>query len=193
MIDPSQNENVPKNRPSRPVLWILAGVAVIGLLVWLAVMVKTGADFFAPESTKPQELKPLDFTVKDLTGSPVSLSDLHGKTVLVNFWATWCTPCKEEMPLLQAYYDAHKDENFVLVVVNVSDDVEDAEAFVIKYGYTFPVWSDPPGNVLIDLNMNGLPTSLVVDADGIVVKRWIGPLVQEDLDNVITPLLKAGK
>lgn len=193
MIDPSQNDNGPKNRSVRPVLWVLAGMVVIGLLVWLAVMVKTGTDFLAPDSPKTQELKPLDFTVKDLAGLPVSLSDLRGKTVLVNFWATWCTPCKEEMPLLQAYYDAHRDDNFILVGVNVSDDVEDAEAFVIKYGYTFPVWSDPPGNVLIDLNMNGLPTSLVVDADGNVVKRWIGPLAQEDLDSVITPLLKAEK
>lgn len=193
MIDSSQNDNVPKRRPNQPVMWVLAGMVTIGLLLWLAVMIKTGVGFFAPKSNEASESQLLDFTVKEISGSPVSLSSLRGKTVLVNFWATWCTPCKEEMPLLQSYYDAHKEDGFILVGVNVSDDVEDAEAFIRQYGYTFPVWSDPAGNVLIDLNMNGLPTSLVVDAKGNVIKRWIGPLTQEDLDGVITPLLESQK
>lgn len=193
MIDSSQDDNAPKRRPNHSMMWVLAGMVTIGLLLWLAVMIKTGYGFFAPKTTEAPDSQHLDFTVKDLHGSPVSLSSLRGKTVLVNFWATWCTPCKEEMPLLQSYYDAHKKDNFALLGVNVSDDVEDAEAFIQEFGYTFPVWSDPAGNVLIDLNMNGLPTSLVVDAEGNVIKRWIGPLTQEDLDDVITPLLEGQK
>lgn len=159
--------------------------AVLGLMLWAVLSLLPQ---ITGESEKSGSSR-LDFSVKDLSGESVKLSSLRGKTVLVNFWATWCSPCKEEMPLLQSYYDAHKLDGFVLVAVNVSDDVEDAQAFIEEYGYSFPVWSDPPGNVLIDLGMNGLPSSLVISPEGMVVKRWIGPVTQEDLDGVITPLL----
>ncbi len=193
MIESHPKEMVPKLDPKRQLIQGLVALASLGIMIWLAVMVKTGLDFTSGKSPAQDDRPEIDFTVKDLSGAAVSLNSLHGKVVLVNFWATWCSPCKEEMPLLQAYYDAHKEENFTLVAVNVSDDVEDAQAFIIENGYTFPVWSDPPGNVLIDLDMNGLPASLVIDAQGKLVKRWIGPLAREDLDDIITPLFEKGK
>jgi thiol-disulfide isomerase/thioredoxin len=131
----------------------------------------------------------IDFTVKDLSGQSVSLSDLRGKVVLVNFWATWCPPCKEEMPLLQEYYLAHREDNFVLVGVNVSGRPEEVAAYVEEAGYVFPIWLDPPGNVLIDMGAQGLPISLLVDSGGHLRKRWIGPLTREVLEAEITPLL----
>lgn len=193
MIEPPHKETSPRPNSRRQLIWLLMGMAALGILIWLAVLIQTGFNFVSGEAQDSEERPEIDFTVKDLSGQSVSLSTLRGKVVLVNFWATWCSPCKEEMPLLQAYYDAHKEDDFVLVGVNVSDDVEDAQAFIDQSGYTFPVWSDPPGNVLIDLNMNGLPASLVVDEQGKLVKRWIGPLAQEDLEDVITPLLGKGK
>lgn len=193
MIEPPHKETSPRPNSRRQLIWLLMGMAALGILIWLAVLIQTGFNFASGEAQESEERPEIDFTVKDLSGQSVSLSTLRGKVVLVNFWATWCSPCKEEMPLLQAYYDAHKEDDFVLVGVNVSDDVEDAQAFIDQSGYTFPVWSDPPGNVLIDLNMNGLPASLVVDEQGKLVKRWIGPLAQEDLEDVITPLLGKGK
>lgn len=193
MIEPPHKGTSPRPNSRRQLIWLLMGMAALGILIWLAVLIQTGFNFVSGEAQDSEERPEIDFTVKDLSGQSVSLSTLRGKVVLVNFWATWCSPCKEEMPLLQAYYDAHKEDDFVLVGVNVSDDVEDAQAFIDQSGYTFPVWSDPPGNVLIDLNMNGLPASLVVDEQGKLVKRWIGPLAQEDLEDVITPLLGKGK
>lgn len=183
-IRADQSKHDSKRRLTRALL----AMALVGLLIWLVVMARTGLAFFSSVSPT-QEHPEIDFTVKNLSGASVSLSSLRGKVILVNFWATWCSPCKDEMPLLQQYYDAHKAEDFVLLGVNVSDDAEDAQAYITQYGYTFPVWSDPPGNVLIQLHMNGLPASLVVDARGKLVQRWIGPLAREDLENVITPLL----
>lgn len=185
MENRSQQPNIPTNRPSHPAAWVMMALAALGLILWVGLT-------FLPKITNETDKSSssqLDFSVKDLSGETVKLSSLRGKTVLVNFWATWCSPCKEEMPLLQSYFDAHNQNGFVLVAVNVSDDIEDAQAFIEHYGYTFPVWSDPPGNVLIDLGMNGLPASLVISPEGTVVKRWIGPVTQEDLDGVITPLL----
>lgn len=189
MIQPQRNENHERRHPQRLLIWLLGGMALVGLLLWLAVILKSGWVLFSGASEQTEESPKLEFTVKDLSGEAVSLSSLQGKVVLINFWATWCSPCKDEMPLLQEYYDDHKEEDFILVGINVSDDVDDARAFIEEYGYTFPVWSDPPGKVLILLNMNGLPASLVIDQQGRLVKRWIGPLAQEDLDNVVTPLI----
>lgn len=139
-----------------------------------------------------EELSPsLDFSLKDLSGRPVQLSDLRGEVVLVNFWATWCPPCREEMPLLQEYYLAHEAEGFTLVGVNVSDRPEAAARFVEENGYVFKVWLDPPGNVLIDLGINGLPVSLLVDEEGRLRESWIGPLTSEVLEAEVTPLLSS--
>ncbi len=96
-----------------------------------------------PEPTPtPQPL--IDLTVKDLQGEPASLSDLRGEVVLVNFWASWCSPCREEMPLLQTFYQAHHSKGFTLLAINVSEDPEEVAAFIEEQAYTFPVWSDPP-------------------------------------------------
>ena len=137
----------------------------------------------------PTPAKVIDFTVKDLDGREVQLSSLRGQVVLVNFWATWCSPCKEEMPVLQAFYQAHQAENFLLLGVNVSDDAEDAARYMAENGFTFPVWSDPPGNILMDLGLRGLPASILVDADGNLQWFWLGPVTEEILEEEILPLL----
>jgi thiol-disulfide isomerase/thioredoxin len=133
----------------------------------------------------------LDFTVQNLAGDPIHLSDYRGQVALVNFWATWCAPCKEEMPILDAYYQDHRESGFVLLGINVSDRPNEAAAFFDEAGYTFPILFDPPGNVLIEMGLRGLPSSIVVDAEGHRVKTWIGPLTREMLDEDVTPLLAA--
>lgn len=131
----------------------------------------------------------LDFTLKDLSGADVSLADLRGQVVLVNFWATWCTPCQEEMPILEAYYQAHQEDGFVVVAVNVGEDAEVAAAYVQERGYTFPVWSDPPGKQVMSLGIRGLPASLFLDRAGRLRQFWSGPVDQEVLDRLVLPLL----
>ncbi|NMD30757.1 MAG: TlpA family protein disulfide reductase, partial [Chloroflexi bacterium] len=137
----------------------------------------------------PTPAKVIDFTIKDLDGREVQFSSLRGQVVLVNFWATWCSPCKEEMPVLQAFYQVHQDKNFLLLGVNVSDDAEDAARYMAENGFTFPVWSDPPGNTLLDLGLRGLPASILVDADGNLQWFWLGPVTEEILEEEILPLL----
>ncbi len=134
----------------------------------------------------------LEFTVKDLEEQEVHLSDLRGNVVLVNFWASWCSPCRKEMPVLQEYYLEHKDEGFVLVGVNVSDRPERVRELAAENGYQFPIWIDPPGNVLIDLRMQGLPASLLIDAEGQLINRWIGPVAEGSLDAIVGPHLAGG-
>ena len=145
-----------------------------------------------PEVTATPEPTPApvwDFELQDLEGQPVKLGDLRGQVVLVNFWASWCPPCRGEMPLLQDFYLEHREDGFVLLGINVSEDANVVAAFMEANNYPFPVWRDPPGNLLIEQGLNGLPASVLVDAEGRIVRRWIGPLAEEDLTNAVLPLL----
>lgn len=167
-------------------LFLLLGLLVIIIVV---LVLKPGARPEPPGPAQASPPLPVDFTVKDLAGAPVSLSDFRGQVVLVNFWATWCSPCKEEMPFLDAYYRQHQSQGFVLLGVNVSDRPEEAAAFVKQQGYSYPILFDSPGNVLIDLGIQGLPASLLVDREGALVSRWLGPLTAEMLDSEVMPHL----
>lgn len=156
------------------------------------------ASLFACTTLRPEINQPtatplplIDLTFKDLEGSEVKLSSLRGQVVLLNFWAGWCSPCKDEMPVLEAFYQENKDKGFTVVAVNVSESAAEAKAFISEHGYTFLVLSDPPGNGMIDLGLNGLPASLVINAEGRRELIWIGPWNEEYLDQLVLPLLKA--
>ena len=140
-------------------------------------------------TSQPTRVPVWDFEVQDLDGEMVKLSDLRGQVVLVNFWASWCPPCRDEMPLLQDFYLEHREDGFVLLGINVSEDADVVAAFMEANDYQFPVWRDPPGNLLIEQGLNGLPASVLVDAEGHIARRWIGPLAEEDLTNAVLPLL----
>jgi thiol-disulfide isomerase/thioredoxin len=127
----------------------------------------------------------------DLDGSTRSLTDYHGQVTLVNLWATWCPPCKEEMPTLQAYYNKHRDEGFVVIAVNDGDPISDVLQFVKDYKLTFPVWLDPTyiatEQAFKTLN---LPSSFVIDRSGIVRLQWVGEINRKMLEQYVTPLIK---
>ena len=167
----------------------ITALVVFGVLLYLNTR-PAAQDPVVTATPQPTPAPVWAFELEDLEGQPVKLSDLRGQVVLVNFWASWCPPCRDEMPLLQDFYLAHREEGFTLLGVNVSEDADDAAAFIEANGYPFPVWRDPPGNLLIELGLNGLPASVLVDAEGRIVKRWIGPLAEEDLTGTVLPLLE---
>lgn len=121
-----------------------------------------------------------------------SLSASRGKVVLINFWATWCAPCKAEMPLLQAYYEAHKAQGFEMLAISMDDSRADAEVRQLAQKYRFPV------ALKADSHFKGLgriwrmPTTFVVDRQGLLRKNGqVGDaeITQAELDAVVTPLL----
>jgi peroxiredoxin len=130
-----------------------------------------------------------DLTLTDLQGNAVSLSDYKGQVVLVNNWATWCPPCLAEIPELQAYYSAHADEGFVMIGVEAGEPPEEVAAFVKSYGLTYPVWPDPDMEAVNAFRNGSLPSSYVIDRDGMIVYIWNGPINQPTLDKYVTPLL----
>ena len=131
-----------------------------------------------------------DLTLNDTQGVPRSLADYRGQVVLVNLWATWCPPCKEEMPTLQGFYDAHKEDGFVIIAINDGDPTADVLKFVEDYELTFPVWLDPTYIATEKaFNTLNLPTSFVIDREGTIQLTWVGGISAPMLEKHVTPLI----
>ena len=120
-----------------------------------------------------------DIALKDLQGQEVKLSDLRGKIVLLNFWATWCKPCKEEMPAMQASYEKLRDQGFVVLAVNELEDVEKVAEHIRTHGHTFLVVMDHDNRVANQYGVLGLPSSFLIDRQGIVREHIFGNLLTE--------------
>ena len=114
------------------------------------------------------------FTLKGLDGQEVSLSDLRGKPVLLNFWASWCGPCRLEMPFLQQIYEKWTGEGLVLLAVNLQEDQNTVQEFVRNGGFTFPILLSPGNEVPLAYNIRGIPATFFIDADGIIRDIKIG-------------------
>lgn len=136
-------------------------------------------DFPAPE-----------LQLHDIDGNPVSLSVYRGQVVLVNNWATWCPPCRQEMPILDAYFRDHRHQDFLIVAIDAGDPAEMVADFIDRYGLSFPVWVDPSSSALNSFRNNYLPSSYLIDQKGQVVMAWSGAVTYASLDQNITPLLK---
>ncbi len=127
-----------------------------------------------------------EFLALTLAGEPVSLGDLEGKVVLLNIWATWCPPCRFEMPSLERLQQAIPDDDFVIVAVSV-DAAEpgepdafgriagDVSEYIAENGYTFTVWHDPPGTIQRVYQTTGVPESFLIGRDGLIYKKVAGP------------------
>jgi peroxiredoxin len=130
-----------------------------------------------------------NFTLTSLEGQPVSLSDYAGKVVLVNLWATWCPPCKAEMPTLNRYYQDHQAEGLVVLAVNSQEESKTVKAFIDDSGFTFPVLVDLGGTVMSLYNTRGLPTSFIIDRQGRLRYTHTGQISSDQLEQYIAPLL----
>ena len=108
-------------------------------------------------------------------GAAVSLDSLRGQVVLLNFWATWCKPCEEEMPAMQRLHDALASEGLVLVAVSADEGREEVEDFVRRHALRFPILWDAERRVAEAYQALRFPETLLIDRDGIVVERYIGP------------------
>ena len=117
-----------------------------------------------------------DFCLEGLNGEKVQLKTLKGKIIFLNFWATWCGPCKEEMPSIEALYQQCKERNFTLLTVSLDYGAPDTvRKFIEKHRYHFPVLLDPANKTLDLFEVNKIPATLIIDKNGKMIGRAIGP------------------
>lgn len=121
-----------------------------------------------------------DFELADFNGRTVRLSDLRGKPVLLNFWATWCPPCRKEMPDLQRFHEQYGDKIAVLGI-NWNDEPEGASGFLKSYGITYENVNDRDGKVFVSYHLTAVPTSFWIDEAGVIRGFWLGPMSTETM------------
>ena len=122
------------------------------------------------------------FTLKLFDGKTVSLSELKGKTVLLNFWASWCMPCRQESQALEQSWLKYKDKNVIFIGVNVWDENESAAAYIEKFGGGYPQGADPGDEIQVDYGIGGVPETYFIDPSGIITDKYAGPLTEGIID-----------
>ena len=133
-----------------------------------------------------------DFTLRSVGGANLRLAEQRGQVVLVNFWATWCGPCRQEMPHLNRIYDKYKSSGFVLLGVNIDDDPRAAADLATKLGVRFPVLLDTDKKVSRIYDMSAMPATLLIDRDGRVrhIHRGYRDGVERTYEEQVRSLLK---
>ena len=142
-------------------------------------VVPMAVDFPAPE-----------LALENVRGVTEALEEYRGQVVLVNNWATWCPPCKAEMPSLQKFYQAHEMDGFTIIAINAGDSRVEVDQFAQSYGLTFNLWLDPDGAAIQAFRNGSLPSSYVIDRDGMIRYAWTGEISYEMLEKYVTPLIQ---
>jgi glutathione peroxidase-family protein len=185
--------------------WIVAAVSAVAVALFAVPFIVSdgravsGMDdpVVGASCSKPSGEANLDFTVKDMHGANVRLADYKGKVILLNFWATWCGPCKVEIPALIDLYDEYKDKGFVVLGISGDDDAETLRAFSVKdtngreWRPNYPVLVGRDHEDLLDAfgPLWGYPTTFIIGRDGSICRKHMGPATKEEFEREIKELL----
>ncbi len=165
--------------------WTIFSVAILTLsAVWIGLTA-----MYAPATTQGQAPAPRagflapDFDLQTLDGQTVTLAQFRGQPVILNLWASWCPPCKAEMPAIQAMYSAYHEQGLVVLGLNMTsqDDLGNAQAFAQQAGVTFPVLLDRDGSVARRYEMRALPTTVFIDRKGVIQEVVVGGPLSESM------------
>jgi thiol-disulfide isomerase/thioredoxin len=183
--------------------WIIAATAAVGAGVLAASMLlgpSHGVEIDPDKATTTKGDKPgckaekdadLTFTLKDMQGADVRLADFKGKVILLNFWATWCPPCKAEIPGIIALHDQYKDKGLVILGISEDDDAPTLRAFATEWKINYPMLIGKDDDKLFDSYgpLYGIPTSVFIGRDGAICGRHMGPATKEEFEKEIKTLL----
>ncbi len=178
----------------RKITWYgLLALLFISGVVWIAAS-RVPAEAAAARSQRPPSpqvgFAAPDFSLETLDGETVNLSDLRGQAVLVNFWATWCPPCRAEMPAIQQLYEQYQDQGFTVLAVDLQESEAQVTAFAEQMGLTFPILIDPNGQVFSRYQVRALPSTFFVDRNGLIQEIALGgPMAQAYIESQIVDLL----
>ena len=134
-----------------------------------------------------------DFTITpwgSTAGQSIHLSSFKGQPVILNFWASWCPPCNDEMPLFESAWQQHQADKVAFIGIDYQDQQQAAEQFLQKYQVTYPTGPDTSGNISVDYGVSNVPSTVFIDRSGVVVRKILGPVDAKTLDDEIRQLLK---
>lgn len=180
-------------RAERQQKLISFGLIAVGVLIILFVV---SFSFSSTKQTSPKVEPPQvgsqlsNFTLTNIAGQSVQLNDYKGQVILLNAWATWCPPCRAEMPALNDYYLQHADQGFVVLAINAGDPERDVAAFAQDYQLAFPVLLDPHTRLLDSYYIDDYPTTILIGRNGVVEEIHIGKLTGDQIAAKVDPLLR---
>jgi thiol-disulfide isomerase/thioredoxin len=149
-------------------------MAALGCLVGVGMVHAQDHLFEAMGMSKVPPQAAWSFTLPTIDGQQISLQQYHGKVVFLNFWATWCIPCREEMPAVERLHQTYREGDLVVLAVDLKESAEQVKAFFQKYGLSFPALLDQNGAVFRDYLVAGMPTTYLISRDGTLLARGIG-------------------
>ena len=178
--------------------WIMLGTAAVlvplfALLAWAAVQ-QRGQPAGAGINTqfgeaRVDEIRATDLSLELADGSTLCLSDLAGKVVMVDFWASWCAPCRQEAAMLNRVYAGYEGRPVEFVGVNIWDTPDAAAAFLVDFGVGYPTGPDTNGTIALNYGVRGIPEKFFIDADGIIRRKYVGPMSETVLRDTLDGLL----
>jgi peroxiredoxin len=171
---------------------LLAAVGLAAVAAWL--VIGGGIERLRPRPSSPSGPAEVgqgapDFSLENAAGGQSQLSDYRGQVVLLNFWATWCVPCRAEMPEIESTYLAHRERGFRVLAINVQENEAEVRAFFDELGLSFPALLDREASVARLYLARALPSSFLVDRQGVVRYVRVGPLTGPTLEEQVAKLL----
>ncbi len=169
----SQRVKAPRSAFQQRVRWIVIAVVAIGLVVFFMLLAQTPVQSY-------------EFSTTNIAGDKVSLSDYRGHVVMVNFWATWCPPCRAEMPMIESAFEQYRSQGFVVLAVNNAERLNQVDSFATEFKLTFPVLLDYSADISSEFGIKGYPTSIFFDTKGNKYATHQGMLTAAQLQSYIS-------
>jgi peroxiredoxin len=171
-------------------LAVILMAAAVGMLLWLGWQTADQQAASAGQGLVRLGQPAPDFSLPALSGETIRLDDLKGQVVLVTLWATWCPPCKAEMPTINAFYQAQQAAGFTTLMVNMQEDGTTVSDFIKANDFSFPVLLDGQGELMNLYGVRGLPATFILDRSGQVRYIQSGAITEAELEAAVTPLLQ---
>ena len=189
----SEIQLVRKQQKRNAIIAFIVGIGLIALALAILVYVPGTLADAANISTTPIQVNypAPQLSLENIQGKTESLADFRDKVLLVNNWATWCPPCKAEMPTLVAFYNEHAKNGLMIVAIEAGEPKDLVQQYAEQFKMPFSVWLDPQGKSLDAFKNQNLPNSYVIDRSGIVRLMWTGEINRAALEKYVTPLLNS--
>ena len=173
----------------------IKGIAILILAILIslfAIFLATGLANQASATGRSGEQligrKAPEFFAESIYGKPVSLSNYPESPIILNFWASWCPPCRDETPHFEKIWRLYKEKDVVVIGINVQDDLNSANEYISEFDVTFVNGMDKNGRIMVDYGVTGLPVTFFLDREGMIIGRWVGSIGASSLESRVEAL-----